>query len=150
NPVCELALLKTTVVIDSVETGKVTYHVILEAKKDVDVYNLQAVYFDKKRTTTRRSRNYSSSSSSKTSSNELGDFDLTEGKLSLKAGEKQELTAWFTIAQVKNTHYIEINGSVEESCPEGTSVEDCLAKSMANVGREDKTKEITCLEKIKK
>ncbi|MBC7862792.1 MAG: hypothetical protein IAF38_07445 [Bacteroidia bacterium] len=155
NPVSDLSLLKTTLFIDSVGLDRVTFHVVLEAKKDVEIIGLEALYFDKVRKTSRtssgsfRKRNRSSgSSSTATLSSELGSFDLINETLVMKAGEKKEFPAFFTISEIKNTHFVEINGYISEPFPTGLSLQDSIKRVVST--KLDKESNITCLEKIKK
>jgi hypothetical protein len=149
KPVWDHALIKTTLIIDSVTKEQANFRVTFEAKKDVEITALRAFYFDKKRTSKTRS-NGSKSSSSRISSEEMGNLDLTDGKITLKAGEKTEIAAHFTLSEVQNTHYIEITGKVDEPCPPDMAIEKCMEIQMANIMKDDKTRDLNMMEKVKK
>jgi hypothetical protein len=149
-PLSELALIKSSVIIDEVTTGKVSFRVVLEAKKDVDITSLRAFYFDKrnKTTTTYGSGNRQRSKRS-IASEELGNLDLSDGKISLKAGEKKEISAYFTLNEILPSHYLEINGIASEPCSM-EDLADCITKQMAEAEKDPKSREIYMLEKLKK
>lgn len=149
-PVSELALIKSSVIITEVTPGEVKFKVVLEAKKDVDITSLEAVYFDKrnKTTTTYGSGNRARSKRS-VASQELGSVALSDGKISLKGGEKKEIDAYFTLSEVLASHYIEINGRAFEPCPMEGLV-DCLTKQTEESEKNPSASEIYMLERLKK
>lgn len=148
NPVTDLPNVKATIVIDSVTEDKVNFRLVLEAKKDVDFTALRAFYFDKSQQR-KKDYEYQKSASAKTVSTEMGELDLSDGKIELKAGEKKEINAYFITSEISNTHYIQITGNADEACPPEMSTEDCLERQMAKMGQEDKTTKIDILEKVR-
>ncbi len=149
NPVADLPNVKASIIIDSVTEDKVNFRLVLEAKKDADLTALRAFYYDKG-DKIKQNYEYQKSNSGKTVSTEIGELNLSDEKIELKAGEKKEISAYFITSEISDSHYIQIIGNADEACPPEMSTEDCLEKRMAKMGKEDKSTKINILEKVRK
>jgi hypothetical protein len=149
SPTSLLPVLKSNVTIDSASNGRVVFTVNLEATKDCDITSLRAYYYDKKM---KREKEYGvgnrSRSRSRLNSREMGNFDMSEGKITLKAGEKQSLSGYFVLENISDSHYIEITGIADAPCPPDMDIMKCIEQQMANMEKDSKTREIYLLEKV--
>jgi hypothetical protein len=146
-PVSDLALVKSSIRIDKMSDGRVDFTVVLEAKKDVEITALRAFYYDKQ-----KKRTYSGVGNSKRTtldSDEMGNFDMSEGKIDLKAGEKSEIPAYFEVKNIRDSHYIEITGNADAPCPPDMDINECIEKQMKAALDDDKTRKIYLLQRVK-
>lgn len=145
-PVCETPLLKSSIVIQTINNGRVDFKVVLEAKKDIDITALRAFYFDK----TKR-KEYSGVGNSKRTtldSDEMGNIDLSDGKIELKAGEKTDVEAYFETDKIRDSHYIEITGNISPACPPEMEVLDCIEMQRKADEKDPKGSKIYIIQRI--
>lgn len=147
-PSAELPILKSFIRIDKTENGRVDFTVMLEAKNDCDVTGLRAFYYDKKMKVEKNASG--KNKRTRLNSKEIGNFDLSEGRIELKAGQKLEVPAYFVLDKLKDTHYIEITGAADVPCPPDMDITACVEKQMADMEKDPKTREIYLLEKVLK
>ena len=145
-PVAETELLKSTIRIDKFAAGRVDFTVILEAKKDVDITALRAFYFNKE-----KKSSYSGVGNSRRTtldSDEMGNFDMSDGKIELKAGETKEVPAYFEVSTIRDSHYIEITLNADAPCPPDMDLNDCLEKQMEETMKGSKENKIRLLQRV--
>jgi hypothetical protein len=119
----------------------------MEAKKFVEITALRAHYYDKQNKTT-----FNSSGRSKRTtvdSDEMGDLNLTEERVTIKAGEKKEIQAYFEVQNLLESHYIEITGNVDAPCPADMEIVDCMEKQRKEAEANPKEAKIYLLQRIK-